>query len=575
MVASSKHAIPNETQHCDVLVAGSGASGMVAAIVAAKKGLKVIVAEKEAVFGGTTALSGGYLWVPNNPVSIEAGVKDSKDAALAYMKHESGNHYDAARVDAFLDAGPEMVAFMHAYTQVRFEAAPAFSDYHPDAPGGTPGGRSILTQPVSATILGSDIDKLRPPRPELTLYGLAIGSGKELWHFYRATQRLESFLYVAKRLVKFGFDRSVRGRSMLLTNGNALAARLFRSACELGVPIWLDSPVRTLIRNDRGHVVGAEVLTPKGRRRVLANKGVVLACGGFPFDFARRQTLYNHCAGESEHWSAASPGNTGDGVRLGETVGGEVVKDYPNAGAWAPTSLVPRKDGTKGPFPHFIDRGKPGVIAVSRAGRRFVNEANSYHDFVQGMECACPSDQPAEAFLIADHRTIRKYGLGHVKPAPLPLQPSIRSGYLMRGNTLAELASVAGIERNAFEETVARWNADVPTGTDTAFGKGSTAYNRFHGDPEVKPNPCLAPIATGPFYAVRVVPGDIGTFAGLKTDEHARVIGPDNTPLKGLYAVGNDMASVLGGNYSGGGITLGPGMTFGYIAGLHAASERN
>jgi succinate dehydrogenase/fumarate reductase flavoprotein subunit len=308
---------------------------------------------------------------------------------------------------------------------------------------------------------------------------------------------------------------------------------------------------------------------------VLANKGVVLACGGFPFDFARRQTLYNHCAGESEHWSAASPGNTGDGVRLGESVGGEVVKDYPNAGAWAPTSLVPRKDGTKGPFPHFIDRGKPGVIAVSRAGRRFVNEANSYHDFVQGMECACPSDQPAEAFLIADHRTIRKYGLGHVKPAPLPLQPSIRSGYLMRGNTLAELASVAGIERNAFEETVARWNADVPTGTDTAFGKGSTAYNRFHGDPEVKPNPCLAPIATGPFYAVRVVPGDIGTFAGLKTDEHARVIGPDNTPLKGLYAVGNDMASVLGGNYSGGGITLGPGMTFGYIAGLHAASERN
>lgn len=575
MVASSKHAIPNETQHCDVLVAGSGASGMVAAIVAAKKGLKVIVAEKEAVFGGTTALSGGYLWVPNNPVSIEAGVKDSKDAALAYMKHESGNHYDAARVDAFLDAGPEMVAFMHAYTQVRFEAAPAFSDYHPDAPGGTPGGRSILTQPVSATILGSDIDKLRPPRPELTLYGLAIGSGKELWHFYRATQRLESFLYVAKRLVKFGFDRSVRGRSMLLTNGNALAARLFRSACELGVPIWLDSPVRTLIRNDRGHVVGAEVLTPKGRRRVLANKGVVLACGGFPFDFARRQTLYNHCAGESEYWSAASPGNTGDGVRLGESVGGEVVKDYPNAGAWAPTSLVPRKDGTKGPFPHFIDRGKPGVIAVSRAGRRFVNEANSYHDFVQGMECACPSDQPAEAFLIADHRTIRKYGLGHVKPAPLPLQPSIRSGYLMRGNTLAELASVAGIERNAFEETVARWNADVPTGTDTAFGKGSTAYNRFHGDPEVKPNPCLAPIATGPFYAVRVVPGDIGTFAGLKTDEHARVIGPDNTPLKGLYAVGNDMASVLGGNYSGGGITLGPGMTFGYIAGLHAASERN
>lgn len=567
--------MPETLLEYDLLVAGSGASGLTAAIVAAKHGLKVIVVEKEAVFGGTTALSGGYLWVPNNHLDAVEGIKDSMDAARAYMRHEAGNHYDAERVEAFLEAGPKMVSFMQDKTAVRFEASPLFSDYHPDAPGGMPGGRSILTKPVDAKVLGEDIERLRPPRPELTLFGLAIGSGKELWHFYRATQRLESFVYVARRLTRYGFDRLLKGRSQLLTNGNALAARLFRSARDLGVELWLDSPVKALLRDENGAVTGAEVQTPKGSRHIVARRGVVLACGGFPLDIARRQTLYGHRADLDEHWSAASPGNTGDGIRLGETVGGNAVKGYPNAAAWAPTSLVPREDGTKGPFPHFIDRGKPGVIAVTRAGRRFVNESNSYHDFVQGMKRACSSEKPVEAFLIADHKTIRKYGLGHVKPAPLPVGPSIRSGYLIVGETLADLANNAGIEVGEFERTIAKWNADVPTGMDSAFGKGSTAYNRFHGDPEVKPNPCMAPIANGPFYAVRVLPGDIGTFAGLRTDAHARVIDANGRPIPGLYAVGNDMASVLGGNYSGGGITLGPGMTFGYIAGLHAAGARS
>lgn len=560
-----------EIINCDLLVAGSGASGMSAAIVAAKHGLKVIVVEKESVFGGTTALSGGYLWVPNNALSKAAGISDSKDAARDYIRHEASNHFDVDRTEAFLDAGPAMVDFMHRFTQVRFEASPAFSDYHPDAPGGLPGGRSILTLPVHVSILGDDIEKLRPPRPELTLFGLAIGSGKELWHFYRATQRLESFVYVTKRLAKFGFDKALKGRSMLLTNGNALAARLFRSAKDYGVDVWLDSPVKALQRDTAGHVTGADVLTPRGLRRVLAKKGVVLACGGFAQDIARRKKLYNHVSAEGEHVSAASPGSTGDGLRLAELAGAQTLTDYPNAAAWAPTSLVPRPDGIKGPFPHFIDRGKPGVIAVTRLGKRFVNEANSYHDFVQGMERATPTGQAAEAFLICDHQTIRKYGLGHVKPAPLPLGPSIRSGYLIAGETLEDLARNAGIAQSAFAETLEKFNRDVATGVDTEFGRGSTAYNRFHGDPEVTPNPCLAPIANGPFYAVRVIPGSIGTFAGIKTDKHARVVGEDGAAIAGLYAVGNDMASVLGGNYSGGGITLGPGMTFGYIAGLHAA----
>jgi len=557
---------------CDLLVAGSGASGMTAAIVAAKNGLKVIVVEKEPVFGGTTALSGGFLWVPNNPVSADAGIEDSKEAALTYIRHEAGNQFDAERAEAFVDAGPEMVSFMQEHTQVRFEASPAFSDYHPDAPGGMPGGRSILVQPAKASMLGQDLDKLRPPRKELTLFGLAIGSGKEMWHFYRAFKSPVSFMYVTQRLTKFGLDKALTGRSQLLTNGNALAARLFRSARDLGVEVLLDSPVKSLKRDDAsGAVIGATVLTPQGPRTVMARRGVVLACGGFPQDIARRKTLYKHPSSESEHVSAASPGNTGDGLQLAEEIGAATQMNYPNAGAWAPTSLVPRPDGSKGPFPHFVDRGKPGVIAVRRDGRRFVNEANSYHDFVQGLEAATPSGEPAEAFLICDHRTIRKYGIGHVKPAPLPLGPSIKSGYLIAGATLDELAHNAGVDVTTFKETVTRFNADVPTGVDTGFGRGSTAYNRFHGDPEVTPNPCMAPIKDGPFYAVRVIPGSIGTFAGIKTDQHARVLSEDGEVVSGLYAVGNDMASVLGGNYSGGGITLGPGMTFGFIAGQHVS----
>ena len=571
-MTDSNHTLPEIT--CDLLVAGSGASGMTAAIVAAKNGLKVLVAEKEPVFGGTTALSGGYLWVPNNSLSREAGVSDSKDAALAYIRHEAGNQFDADRAEAFLDAGPEMITFMEQNTHVRFEASPAFSDYHPDAPGGTAGGRSILVKPAKVSLLGHDVEKLRPPRKELTLFGLAIGSGKELWHFYRAFKRPESFLYVSKRLAKYGLDRAVTGRSQMLTNGNALAARLYRSARDAGVEVLLESPLKSLICSDDGSVIGAVMLTPHGMRRVLARKGVVLACGGFPQDVARRQTLYKHASAEGEHVSAASPGNTGDGLRMAEAIGAATHMDYPNAGAWAPTSLVPRPDGTKGPFPHFIDRGKPGVIAVRRDGKRFVNEANSYHDFVQGLETATPQGEPAEAFLICDHRTIRNYGLGHVKPAPMPLGSSIKSGYLVKGQTLADLARNAGIEPDAFQATVARINADVPTGIDTEFGRGNTAYNRFHGDPDVKPNPCLAPIKDGPFYALRVIPGSIGTFAGLRTDRHARVLDEEGRGIKGLYAVGNDMASVLGGNYSGGGITLGPGMTFGFIAGRHASGAR-
>ena len=241
----------------DLLVAGSGAGGMTAAILAQHHGLSVLIAEKEPVFGGTTAMSGGYLWVPNNPVNAKAGVQDSVEAARTYMRHEAGNHADPARIEAFLREGPEMIAFMHEHTRVRFEPAIAFSDYHPEAPGGTPGGRSILTAPLDARAMGKDLTKLRRQRPELTLFGLAIGSGKELWHFDRATRRLESALYVTKRLAQHGVELALHGRGMTLTNGNALAARLYLTCQQRGIPVRLNSPVTELTQDATGRITGA------------------------------------------------------------------------------------------------------------------------------------------------------------------------------------------------------------------------------------------------------------------------------------------------------------------------------
>jgi len=559
-----------ETHACDVLVAGSGAGGLAAAVTARKLGLDVVVAEKAAVFGGTTARSGGWLWIPGNPLAREAGIEDSAAAARRYLAHEAGNHFDAARIDAFLAAGPEMVDFFRRETAVQFVLGPQFSDYHPDAPGGLPGGRSICAAPFDARALGAHVRDLRPPLAEITFLGMMIGSGAELLHFFNVTRSPISAAYVARLLARYGRDRLFHGRGMRLTNGNALAARLAKSAFDLGVPIWLSSPVTRLIVED-GAVRGAIVARAGSKITVRARRGVVLACGGFPHDIARRRRLFPHAPMGTEHFSPAPAENTGDGITLGEAAGGALTLDLPNAAAWVPVSRVPHGNGREGVFPHFIDRAKPGVIAVTRAGRRFVNESDSYHDFVQAMQRATAPGEECAAFLIADHPTLRHYGLGFAKPAPVPLSPYLRSGYLLRGATLGALAERAGIDPAALVATVARYNEAAVRGEDPEFGRGRSAYNRYLGDPARKPNPCVGPITTGPFYALKLVPGDLGTFAGLQGDAYARVLGADGAPIAGLYAAGNDLTSIMGGNYPGGGITLGPAMTFGFIAARHMA----
>jgi succinate dehydrogenase/fumarate reductase flavoprotein subunit len=406
--------------------------------------------------------------------------------------------------------------------------------------------------------------------PELKFMGMTIGTGPDLRHFSNATRPLRSAFYVAGRIARHVKDRVLHGGDMRMTNGAALAGRLLKSALDAGVTIWTEAALEKIAVSG-GQVTGIAVATPAGTQNISLRRGVVLAAGGFPQDEAFRARLFAHEAVGLGHLSPAPLTNTGDGLRAAEAAGGSLTLDYPNAAAWVPVSRVPRAGGGFGVFPHFIDRGKPGLIAVKPNGRRFTNEANSYHDFMQGLFAAQEKGDRNNAFLIADRRFLRKYGLGFAKPFPVPYAPLIRSGYLKSGRTIAELARNAGIEPTALAETVAEHNRAAIEGVDRAFGKGSTAYNRFYGDAQVGPNPCLAPIVQAPFFAVEIFPGDLGTFAGIRTNRHAQVIDRDGAAIRGLYAVGNDAASIAGGNYPGGGITLGPAIVFAYLAAQHLA----
>jgi len=561
----------------DVLVVGSGAGGLASAVCSAHRGLDVVVAEKERVFGGTTARSGGWLWIPNNSLGKKAGFEDSLDKARTYLKHEAGEHYNSDKIEAFLEAGPKAVEFFEKETTLQFDLGPTFADYHCTAPGGMDAGRSIVARPFDGRELGKEIKRLRPPLWEITMLGMMIGSGKELLHFFNVTRSPISMFFVVGLVAKFIRDKIFHGRAMRLMNGNALVARLAKSAFNKGVPIWTSAPVASLIRNDNGDVIGAIVNKPDGPIQVNTRKGVVLAAGGFPQDPVRRKELMPHAPSGHEHVSPAPPGNTGDGLRMAESVGGQVEKNYPHAAAWVPISRPPAANGLQGTFPHFVDRSKPGIIAITRSGKRFVNEAQSYHDFCQAMVKRCQEEGGPQAenaaWFIADHRTFRKYGLGYAKPSPVPYGGLIKKGYLIRGNTLRDLAEQIGADGEQLERTVSEFNRHAVNGEDPEFGKGFSAYNRSLGDPKHQPNPCVAPVEQGPFYAVRLYVGDLGTFAGIKTNHNGQVIDATGNAINGLYAAGNDNASIMGGNYPGGGITLGPACTFGYIAARHMAGD--
>jgi succinate dehydrogenase/fumarate reductase flavoprotein subunit len=558
----------NHTVACDVLVIGAGAAGMTAAVTARHHGLDVIVTEKAQALGGASALSGGNLWIPANPQARRLGIDDSSDAARRYLAHEMGNRFDPERVDAFLENAPRMLEFFEKNTAVRFFCRYNYPDYHPEAEGGMmAGGRTICAEPFDARALGAYLAVLRRPLRTETLMGM-MTTPLELPHYYNALRSPRSFFYVGARLLSHAWDMLRHGRAMRLTNGNALAARLVKSLLDLGIPLWLSSPARELVVT-QGAVTGALVETENGLARVEARRGVVLACGGFPHDPLRRQELLPRLAAAMGYLPLGPAENTGDGLRLAETAGGQLDQSAGNAAFWTGVSRVPIAGGAiQG---HYFDRQRPGVIAVTRSGRRFVNEAVSYHEFGEALIRACEPGAEAAGFLVCDHRAIRRYGLGFARPLPLPLFPHLRSGYLLRGQTLAELARRAGIDAAGLAATVETFNTHARRGEDPEFGKGSSAFNRYFGDVRRQPNVCLGPVEHPPFYALKISVGLMGTLAGLKTDRYARVLDQGGRAVPGLYAVGNDMANVFGGTCPGGGITLAPGMTFAFIAGRHLA----
>lgn len=548
---------------CDLLVVGSGAGGLSTAITARKHGLDVVVVEKAPVFGGTTAFSGGVLWIPGNR---HGQATDDRAAMRTYMKDQTGPFYDEAAVEAFLDHAPAMVEWFERETAVRFVPT-LYPDYHPDAPGGAQVGRSILAAPFDASALGSELARLRPPLETITFVGMMFNSSNaDLKHFFRATTSLVSAAYVARRLAAHFVDLLRYRRGVQVTSGNALAARLAKSCFDLDIPIHTGAQAKELLQSD-GRVTGARVHMQGREVRVVARRGVVLACGGYPHDVARITRRYPHLARGGEHVSPVPPENTGDGLALAEGVGGRADMRFEGTGAaaWMPVSRVPLGGGRTGVFPHLLDRYKPGVIGVLRNGRRFTNESNSYHDVGAAMIEACAGEKETAMWLVCDQAAMSKYGLGYAKPAPMPLGGLIRKGYLFKGPTLAELAAAAGIDAAGLEATVREYNVGAAQGVDARFGRGSTAFNRYLADPEHRPNPCVAPLAKGPFYAVKVVMGDLGTFDGLRTTTLGEVLRDDGAVVPGLYAVGNDRASVMGGNYPGAGITLGPAMTFGWL----------
>lgn len=550
----------------DVLIVGSGAAGLSAAVTAALNGASVLVAEKESVIGGTSAWSGGWLWIPRNPLAREEGIEEDASVPLTYLQHEMAGQPADARLLTFLRYGPEMIDFFRHNTVVQFISGSRMPDFH-DSPGYAQGGRSVTAQPFDGRLLGDWLHRLRPPLETISLAGMGIAGGADMAHFFNATRSPRSALYAARRLLRHVWQRLRHGRGRHLVNGNALVARLLRAALDAGVNFQLNAPVERLLTSAAG-VTGAVLRSDEGQVQVSAN-AVILACGGFPHDKQRLAQHVAHAASGYGHFSAAPPGNEGDGIRLGESVGGQFDDSLRHAMAWAPVSRVTLASGLQLPFPHLVERAKPGFVAVLPNGRRFTNEADSYHDFITALLEATPPGETPQAWLLADSLALRRYGLGQARPAPFSARAWLRTGYLQSGETLEALAEKCAIDSAQLKETISRFNTFAACGRDDEFQRGASAYNQAQGDAANPHHPTLGALSRPPFYAVRILPGSLGSFSGLKTDEQARVLDAQQQPIAGLYAIGNDMSSVMRGYYPSGGITLGPAMTFGYLVGKH------
>lgn len=550
----------------DLIVLGAGAGGMTAAAVAAVEGLDVLVLERTDQVGGTTAISGGMIWAPN---SYLCTAPDSLEQAEAYLDAAVPTAEGRSLRHVFLEKAPEMIAYLAEHTAVKLQEVPIYPDYEVDAPGASTRGRVLEPVRFDARELGSGFDMVRPPLPEFTLFGGMMVGRPDIVHFRNVFRTPRSMVRVAKLIAEYALQRLAghrRGTSLVL--GNALVARLLKSLFDLGVEVRCGSHARRLVV-EGGRVSGIRLAVAGGERTVEARCGVVLATGGFSADVSLREEFLPPQARELTATAAVAHG---DGLRLGLDVGAKMTPGPFGSAYWTPASHYHDVGGRHVVFPHTVtDRGKPGLIAVNRHGRRFTNEAVSYHQFVTAMLREGNVADAVPAYLVCDSRFLWKYGLGAIRPMTLRLKPYKKAGYLKSAASLCGLAEALSLDAHTLESTVEKHNRDAREGVDTEFGRGSNVYQRFMGDAENEPNPCMAPIEAPPFHAIEVYPADLGTAVGLDSDNDARVLDGDGEPIPGLYACGNDMNAIMRGAYPGPGTTIGPAMAFGYLAAMHAA----
>jgi succinate dehydrogenase/fumarate reductase flavoprotein subunit len=549
-------------QEVDVLVIGSGAAGMTAALVSALEGARTLLCEKASVLGGTSALSGGTIWIPGSTQTNQSGLPDTKEDGLRFLKAEVPFKSNEDLQHAYIYTGPEAIDYLEQRSEVKFYAVANHPDYVVQ-PGYALGGRPLAPMPFDGRLLGRDFDLLRSPLRVWTILGGMMVAREDLPHLMQATKRLKSFLYSAKLVLRYRMDRLRYKRGTRLVLGNALAARLLYSLRKANCEIKVKAALKGLLVDGDG-VAGAIVTVDGVDRRIRAQKAVVLAAGGFPQSPEWRKRLMPESFATQP--SIAIKENTGDSLTAATPIGAAVNTEHDAPAFLVPQSIMHNEDGVIDRWLHSWDRAKPGQIAVNRAGKRFANEAQSYHKFCQEMQKA----GAIPAFLVCDAAHLKKWGYGLIRPGERNLKRYIDNGYLKFGATIEALAQAIKIDRNALNDTVRGFNKACESGIDADFHRGESPVDKINGDPLNKPNPCMGPLKAAPFYAIEIWPGDIGTSIGLKTTIDAQVVDESNRPIRGLYACGNDMSSVMRGHYPGPGITLGPGVVFGYRAARHA-----
>jgi hypothetical protein len=568
-VLESLKAVPTDAAY-DLVVIGAGGAGMAAALFAAIEGKQVLLVERTEYVGGTTAWSAGTTWVPGTHHAAKVNPADTPADAARYLTNAIGDRTPAALRQAFLDHGPEVIRHIETHSEVKYRPYPKHPDYISNLGGSTLAGRALEPLPFDGRLLGDLFKLVRPPIPEFTVLGGMMVDRTDINHLLALTKSFASFKHSLRIILRHAADRLRYPRGTRLVMGNALVARLLVSLSKHpGVTLALDTSVEQFGRGASG-IETVELAQGSERRTVRVRGGVVLASGGFNRHPGLRQAML---PGADIGWCPAAPGHTGAAHDLARGLGAQYGQGGLSNAFWAPVSLRPRADGSTAVFPHFVmDRAKPGMLTVNQAGERFVNESTSYHLFGMAMQSA----HSVPAYLVCDAEALRKYGIGMVRPgaSAKDMAPFLSDGYLTRGDSLDELAQKLGISAAGLKASVQKINGYAQTGVDPDFQRGVTAYQQNIGDAAAGgKNPNLGALQTAPYYAVKLYPGDIGAATGFATDGDARVLDASGQPIGGLYAVGNDMHSIMGGVYTAPGITIGPGQVFAYLAARHATAR--